>query len=62
MEESLPIELILIILLGLLVVLLVGVALRMASTLHKMKDYIGELERDNRNAKDEIARSKKMRK
>ena len=40
-----------IILLGVIVVLLIGVALRFAKTIHQLRDYISELERGNANAK-----------
>ena len=45
------IELILIILLGIFVIILIGVALNMAKTIEQMHQYIGELERDKRIAK-----------
>lgn len=45
------IELILIILLGLFVIILIGVALHLAKTIEQMHQYISELERDKRIAK-----------
>ena len=48
------IELILIILLGLFVCVLIGVALRLAKTIEQMHQYIGELERDYRIANDKL--------
>lgn len=47
-------ELILIILLGLFVFILIGVALHMAKTIEQMHQYIGELERDYRIANDKL--------
>ena len=48
------IELILIILLGLFVCVLIGVALHLAKTIEQMHQYIGELERDYRIANDKL--------
>jgi predicted Holliday junction resolvase-like endonuclease len=44
------IELILVILLGLFVFILIGVALHLAKTIEQLRQYISELERDLRSA------------
>ena len=46
------IELILIILLGVLLFAFMGIALHMARTIERQRQYISELERDNRIAND----------
>lgn len=48
------IELILIILLGLLLFAFMGIALHMAKTIEQLRQYISELERDIRKAKDKL--------
>ena len=48
------IELILIILLGVFVFILIGVALHLARTIERQRQYIGELERDYRIANDKL--------
>jgi len=48
------IELILIILLGLFVFVLIGIALHLAKTIEQLRQYIGELERDYRRANDKL--------
>ena len=48
------VKLILIILLGVFVFILIGVALHLAKTIEQMHQYIGELERDYRIANDKL--------
>lgn len=48
------VKLILIILLGVFVFILIGVALHMAKTIEQLRQYISELERDYRIANDKL--------